>query len=214
MRPSRRITLSAGATVLMAGAMHPAAAPVVAVVTPCSAHPFAPPAPLRTSSSPSHLSAVQVPPAPRVPGEYYAIDLVPTGRVPGTAGAEGKAMSAFARSPFGIAVAPGGAYRHDLDIRVNGLRPRRDGVYVAWTASSDLQEVARLGVLDESGGLRATVAWNKFLVIVSLERSADGLPDRWQGPIVMRGMSRSGLMHTMAGHGAYEGEPCVKYGYR
>lgn len=123
-------------------------------------------------------------------------------------------MSAFARSPFGVAVAPGGSYRHDLDIRVTGLRPRRDGVYVAWTASSDLQEVERLGVLDESGRLKATVAWNKFLVIVSFERSADALPDRWQGPIVMRGSSRSGLMHTMAGHGAYEGEPCVKYGYR
>jgi hypothetical protein len=155
-----------------------------------------------------------VPPPPRAPGEYYAIDLVPTGRVPGTAGAEGKALSVFARSPFGVAVAAGGSYRHDLDIRVTGLRPRRDGVYVAWTASSDLQEVARLGVLDESGRLEGRVGWNKFLVIVSFERSADVLPDRWQGPIVLRGMSRSGLMHTMAGHGAYEGEPCAKYGYR
>jgi hypothetical protein len=183
----------------MAGATQAAAAaaPVVPVVTTCSAHEFA-----------------QAPPPSRAPGEYYAIDLVPTGRVPGTAGAEGKAMSAFARSPFGVAVAAGGSYRHDLDIRVNGLRPRRDGVYVAWTASSDLEEVERLGVLDESGGLRATVAWNKFLVIVSFERSDDALPDRWQGPIVLRGMSRSGLMHTMAGHGAYEGEPCAKYGYR
>jgi hypothetical protein len=97
---------------------------------------------------------------------------------------------------------------------VTGLRPRRDGVYVAWTASSDLQDVERLGVLDDAGGLEATVAWNKFLVIVSFERSAEALPDRWQGPIVMRGMSRSGLMHTMAGHGAYQGEACAKYGYR
>lgn len=203
MRPSRRIAsplaLSTGIAVLMAGAMHAvaAAAPLVPVVTTCSAHAFA-----------------QAPPPPRAPGEYYAIDLVPTGRVPGTGGAEGKAMSAFARSPFGVAVAPGGSYRHDLDIRVTGLRSRNDGVYVAWTASSDLQHVERLGVLDDAGGLEATVAWNKFLVIVSFERSADALPDRWQGPIVMRGMSRSGLMHTMAGHGAYEGEPCAKYGYR
>lgn len=186
-----------GILLFTAGSSHSAAAAAstVAVVAPCRA-------------------VAQAPPPPRAPGEYYAIDLVPTGRVPGTAGAEGKAMSAFARSPFGVAVSSGGSYRQDLTIHVDGLRPRRDGVYVAWTASSDLEEVERLGVLDEGGGLTATVGWNKFLVIVSLERSADALPDRWQGPIVMRGMSRSGLMHTMAGHGAYQGEPCVKYGYR
>ena len=203
MTPSRRTTspfaLSAGVAVLIAGALDAgaAAAPVVPVGPTCSA-----------------LVSAQVPPPSRAPGEYYAIDLVPTGRVPGTAGAEGTATSAFARSPFGVAVAAGGSYRHDLDIRVTGLRPRRDGVYVAWTASSDLQDVERLGVLDDTGGLEATVGWNKFLVIVSFERSADALPDRWQGPIVMRGMSRSGLMHTMAGHGAYQAEACAKYGYR
>jgi len=35
----------------------------------------------------------------------------------------------------------------------------------------------------------------------------------WTGPVVMRGMSRSGLMHTMAGHGAFEQENCAAYGY-
>ena len=37
--------------------------------------------------------------------------------------------------------------------------------------------------------------------------------DIWSGPVVMRGMSRSGLMHTLAGHGPYEKEPCAKYGF-
>jgi hypothetical protein len=37
--------------------------------------------------------------------------------------------------------------------------------------------------------------------------------DIWKGPVVMRGMSRSGLMHTLAGHGPYEKEPCAKYGF-
>jgi hypothetical protein len=30
----------------------------------------------------------------------------------------------------------------------------------------------------------------------------------------MRGMSRSGRMHTLAGHGPFEAEPCAKYGFR
>jgi hypothetical protein len=29
----------------------------------------------------------------------------------------------------------------------------------------------------------------------------------------MRGMSRSGMMHTMAGHGPFQQENCARYGY-
>jgi hypothetical protein len=35
----------------------------------------------------------------------------------------------------------------------------------------------------------------------------------WTGPIVFRGMSRSGMMHTMVGHGALQMENCSSYGY-
>jgi hypothetical protein len=158
--------------------------------------------------------------------DYYAIDLVPTRRVPGTGAAEGSAQVMFARSPFGIAVSPEGSYQQALDIRVTGLRARADGAFVVWAATSDLEQAARLGALDLSPNVRtearlqATVDWNKFLVIVSFEsRTATEIAteagaDRWQGPIVMRGMSRSGMMHTMAGHGPFELEPCIKYGYR
>lgn len=38
-------------------------------------------------------------------------------------------------------------------------------------------------------------------------------PDMWSGPVVLRGMSRSGMMHTMAGHGPFEQENCAAYGY-
>ena len=37
--------------------------------------------------------------------------------------------------------------------------------------------------------------------------------ERWSGPIVFRGMSRSGMMHTMVGHGALQKENCAAYGY-
>jgi hypothetical protein len=50
-------------------------------------------------------------------------------------------------------------------------------------------------------------------VIITLEPSADDLGERWQGPVVLRGMSRSGMMHTMAGHGPFETEPCAVYGF-
>jgi len=111
-------------------------------------------------------------------------------------------------------VTPDGSYSYDLHVRVEGLRPRDDGDYVVWVTRSDLSEIRRVGVLDDTGRIRGSVAWNKFLVVVTLE-SAGAPADAatWEGPIVLRGMSRSGRMHTMAGHGPFQAEPCVKYGY-
>jgi hypothetical protein len=148
------------------------------------------------------------------PPEYYAIELVPTGRVPGTGSSEGLAQVTFARSPFGVALSPTGAYVQALDIRLRRMRPTVSGVLAVWAASADLRETALLGVLGDELRLQGTVAWNKFLVVVSLEPSAEDLGVRWQGPIVMRGMSRSGMMHTLAGHGPFEAESCLKYGYK
>jgi hypothetical protein len=148
------------------------------------------------------------------PPSYYAIELVPTRRVPGTGAAVGRGHATFTPSPFGVSVAPGGSYLYSLDVRVEKLQPRRSGVFAVWTADADLEQVKLLGVLDESMRIQGQVNWNKFLVVISLEASEEATGDRWDGPIVMRGMSRSGMMHTMAGHGAFEGEPCVKYGYK
>ena len=151
-------------------------------------------------------------PAGVCPPEYYQIPLAPTGRVPGTGAAEGVGAVSFADSPFGIAVSPDGSYVYDLQITTTGLPPPRAGAYVAWIATPDLQQHERLGVLGADGRIAGRVAWNKFLVIISLEASAE-LPERWQGPIILRGLSRSGLMHTMAGHGPFQQEPCAMYGY-
>jgi hypothetical protein len=147
------------------------------------------------------------------PPSYYTIDLVPTRRVPGTGAAIGTGHVTFSPSPFGVSVAPEGSYLYSLDVRVENLQPRRTGVFAVWAADADLEHVKLLGVLDESMRMQGQVHWNKFLVVVSFEAS-EAVGDRWKGPIVMRGMSRSGMMHTMAGHGAFEGEPCVKYGYK
>ncbi len=147
------------------------------------------------------------------PPAYYKIELVPTGRIPGTRQADGVGHVSFAPSPFGIALAPDGSYVYDLSIAIDRLRPAPQGVYVAWVSTPNLDQVKRLGVLGDDGRIRGRVDWNKFLVIITNEPSAEALGDGWQGPVVLRGLSRSGLMHTMAGHGPFQQEPCATYGY-
>jgi len=147
------------------------------------------------------------------PPAYYSIDLVTTKRVPGARLATGTGQVTFATSPFGIAIAPNGSYVYNLAINLERIKPASEGVYVAWVSTPNLDQVKRLGVLDENMQITGPVTWNKFLVIITLEPSADPLGDIWTGPVVLRGMSRSGLMHTMAGHGPFQQEPCATYGY-
>ncbi|GAB5534509.1 MAG: hypothetical protein Rubg2KO_07580 [Rubricoccaceae bacterium] len=158
----------------------------------------------------SELACVSPDPDPPV---YYAIDLVTTKRVPGSRRAEGVADVTFTPSPFGIALSPTGEYAYTLSIAIDELAPARNGSYVVWVTTPNLDEVQRLGTLDDTHRIQGEVAWNKFLVVVSLEEDPDAV-ERWSGPIVLRGMSRSGMMHTMAGHGPFASEPCAVYGYQ
>jgi len=146
------------------------------------------------------------------PPEYYRIDLVPTKSVPGARRAKGVGTVTFARSPFGVAVTPEGHYEYDLAVSVEGLRPPETGAYVVWIATPDLGTVERLGALDAEGRAKGRVRLNKFLVIVTLEPSAE-TGARWTGPVALRGLSKSGYMHTMAGHGPFNQEPCANYGF-
>jgi len=143
---------------------------------------------------------------------YYAIDLVTTKRVPGSRSATGTVDVLFASSPFGVSVTGDGSYAYDLVGQIEGLGPARGGRYMVWVTTPDLSEVRRLGELDDSRRIEGRVEWNKFLVVVSLEEDPTG--ERWTGPIVLRGMSRSGRMHTMAGHGPFQAEPCATFGFR
>lgn len=145
---------------------------------------------------------------------YYAIELVTTRRVPGSYTATGTASVSYAASPFGISLAEDGSYALDLSIGVKRLAPARTGTYVAWLTRPALSEVVRLGPLDAEHRITGSTAWNKFLVVISLEPDRATPGDRWTGPIVLRGMSRSGKMHTMAGHGPFQSEPCATFGYR
>ena len=164
-----------------------------------------------TISSLSPCSAIIS--APPLPSQYYGIEMVTTRRVPGTGRAVGTGMVNFARSPFGVAVSPSGRYVYDLSLSIDRIKAPRRGAYTAWAVAPDLQDVVRLGVIEEGQVASARVTWNKFLVVVTLEPSTEPTA-RWHGPVVMRGMSRSSMMHTLAGHGPYENEACLKYGFK
>jgi hypothetical protein len=137
----------------------------------------------------------------------FEVTLVPTAHANG---ARGRVDLRFAPSPFGVTVSPDGHHRYDALVETTGVRP--DGrALVVWAATPDLDRVQKLGTLDSAGRLAARIAFNKFLVFVTAEASAD--VERWAGPILLRGISPSGRMHTMAGHGPFQGEPCAKWGF-
>ncbi len=162
------------------------------------------------------------PPGPAGPGstafaapgpEYYRFPMVSTRRVPGTGSASGVGEVAFSQSPYGVALGPDGSYHYDFSVRFERLGPARDGAYVVWTATPELDRITLAGELADPAGFTGQVAWNKFLVVVTLEPAFDPEAAMWTGPVVIRGMSRSGMMHTMAGHGPFEVKNCAAYGY-
>lgn len=144
---------------------------------------------------------------------FYAIDLVPTGNVPGTARVTGSAAVTFVDSPFDVAVADDGTFHHRVRVDLRPLSAPESRAYVVWAAPPNLDPIRKLGTLGPDMTLKADVAFPKFLLVVTLEDDPDGITGRWSGPIAFRGMSRSGLMHTMAGHGPFQGEPCASYGF-
>lgn len=145
--------------------------------------------------------------------EFYRIELVPTGAIPGTAAVEGSVAVRFPASPFDVALSGEGSFHRRLEVDLSGLRAPRRGGYVVWITPPELEPVHRLGVVGSDGPVRGETAFPKFLVVVTLEEDPDDGAGRWSGPVVFRGMSRSGYMHTMAGHGPFQQEPCAKYGF-
>lgn len=148
-----------------------------------------------------------------------------------------------ADTPFGVSLTPDGSYDYRVRFQVERLPARANGVFVAWVTTPEVDRVRRIGPLDAEGRAEGAVEWNKFLVVVTLEPEGGptaapaggdgargdgagggaaamdapggvaGPAPPWAGPVILRGMSRSGRMHTMAGHGPFEQERCAKYGY-
>ena len=144
------------------------------------------------------------PPAAPPTADPRRVEMTATARAPG---ARGTMVLRMGASPYGVAVEPDGSYRLRVEVAVEGLRSR-DGVHhVVWAATPELDRHVRLGTLGSDGRVAGVLAWNKFLVFVTAEASAE--PESWSPEILLSALSPSGRMHTMAGHGPFSGEPCL-----
>jgi hypothetical protein len=151
--------------------------------------------------------------APNESSAFYRVALVTTKRVPGSGMASGVGQVTFSPSPFGVNLTQNGDYLRDVYITVTGLKPAARGSYVAWVTTPSLDRTTRLGVVGQDGIVRGQVEYNKFLLVISLEDDDGSSSQRWKGPIALRGMSRSGAMHTSAGHGPFVVENCTGFGF-
>lgn len=160
----------------------------------------------------ANLAGASEPPVPVPSCRLRAAPLLDPERIPLTPAGADRSFSGyfemvFASSPFGVTVSQDGHSVYDVRLQLETAR-RRDALptLVAWVTTPDLDQHVKLGVVDDDMRVAGRVDWNKFLVFVTAEQSAD--VDRWQGPIVLTAMSPSGWMHTMAGHGIFESYAC------
>ena len=139
--------------------------------------------------------------------EIYDFRLRATSRARGAAGV-GKLLPAH--SPFGFPLTAEGFPVYDLELNLWGLRPppssTPSATYVAWLTTPELDRTEKLGPVEPSGSFRFGVStMNKFILMVTLEASADVVKRR--GPIVLRGISPSGLMQSFASHELFDNMP-------
>ena len=147
------------------------------------------------------------------PPVYYAIDLITTKKIRGARRATGVGNLTYVPSPFGVAISKSGNYVYDVSVELGNIDSKMAGQLVAWVTSTDLSDIRKIGVLDDAFKAKGQVDFQKFLVVVTLEPDGAEVGDMWTGPVVLRGMSRSGLMHTKAGHGPFQVENCASYGF-
>lgn len=132
------------------------------------------------------------------------IEMTPTRRA---GGAKAFYELRFSSSTFGVSVSEAGTYMYDVDVAVNGLPERSGTVFVVWVATSDLSEWANLGPITNDRPVTGQVGWNKFIVFVTAESSAD--VESWSQEFYFSALSPSSRMHTMMGHGPFSSEPCL-----
>ena len=101
-------------------------------------------------------------------------------------------------SPYGVTVTPDGRHRHELVAWLARLpEPSSVGPYtafVAWATPLALDPVVRLGTVENGRNELGEVAFNKYLVWITAEASAD-VSER-AGPLVVRGRSPSSRMEA------------------
>ena len=131
----------------------------------------------------------------RVAADLHCISLYSTAR-----GGDAQGFVELGRvpSPFGVTVTPSGHHVRALTAHIEGLPPPGSlgpfTVYMAWATPLELAPVVPLGPVDNGEHALGRVAFNKFLVMVSAEASAD--VESREGPLVLRGRSPSALMEA------------------
>ena len=144
------------------------------------------PAHLHTQQRPCDAQADSLAPS----RDLYCIELVP---VPGLGGVSGRVELGHIPGPFTIAVSRDGHFLYAPTLTLAGLpAPASLGDYttwMAWAASPTMYPVVKLGEVGNGTRTLATVGLEKFLVLVSAERSA-GVTQP-EGRIVLRGQSPS-----------------------
>jgi hypothetical protein len=123
--------------------------------------------------------------------------------------AKGSARLVYATSPFGVAVTQDGHASYDVQLDVAGLPdPASLGgfkKYVAWAASTDLTQWARLGAVSNGRSTVGHVEMNKFLLVVTAESTETTTTHA--GPTVLHGTSPSGWLQNFLTHPLFRGIP-------
>lgn len=142
--------------------------------------------------------------------DYYSFELERTDKAPSVRLASGRASVSSPSSPFGLAVARDGTLTQRIEVSVDAVESsgHGQGLLVAWAADPNLERVVRLGEVSVERPAVGEIALNKVMVFVTLEESLDRTAERWQGPVVLVGRSRSARIQSMASHGSFEPEPC------
>ena len=131
----------------------------------------------------------------RPASDLYCIDLLSTRR-----GGDATGVVELSRpwSPFGVTVTAEGRHRHELTAWIAGLPdPATLGpyaTYMAWATPLVLDPVVKLGEVSNGRNDLGEVAFNKYLVLVTAEVSAE-VSER-TGPLVIRGRSPSSRMEA------------------
>jgi FtsP/CotA-like multicopper oxidase with cupredoxin domain len=122
--------------------------------------------------------------------DLYCIELLPAD---GIDRAWGAAWLLPPASPFGIAVSAAGEPQHDVRFDLRDLPdPSSLGpytAYVAWATTPQLSPVVKLGVVRNGTMPLGRVSFDRFLILITAEASAD-VSDR-AGRLVLRGTSAS-----------------------
>jgi FtsP/CotA-like multicopper oxidase with cupredoxin domain len=122
--------------------------------------------------------------------DLYCIELLPARDIEH---ASGIARLLPPVSPFGIAVSPAGETQYDVLFELGDLPdPSSFGphtVYIAWATTPQLSPVVKLGVVRNGQVRLGRVAFDRILLLISAEPSAD-VSER-SGRLVLRGTSAS-----------------------